>query len=80
MCPDTVCNDLILENVGFQAAATGMTQLSIEFVCIAGEDVALGAPVEYIQLKGTTYDAPAVCKYTGNKYYSDDWMHHTGGH
>ncbi|KAK9840299.1 hypothetical protein WJX74_007131 [Apatococcus lobatus] len=44
------------------------------------EDPALGAPVEYIQLKGTTYDAPAVCKYTGNKYYSEDWMHHTGGH
>lgn len=48
-------------------------------VC-AGEDPALGAPVEYIQLKGTTYDKPAVCKYTGNKYYSDDWAHHAGGH
>ena len=48
--------------------------------CGTGEDVALGAPVEYIQLKGTTYDKPAVCKYTGNKYYSDDWMHHAGGH
>ena len=36
----------------------------------AGEDPALGAPVEYINLKGTTYDNPAVCKYTGNKFYS----------
>ncbi|CAK0741333.1 hypothetical protein CVIRNUC_001317 [Coccomyxa viridis] len=37
------------------------------------EDPALGAPVEYIDLRGTTYESPAVCKYTGNKYYSDDW-------
>jgi NADH dehydrogenase (ubiquinone) Fe-S protein 6 len=40
------------------------------------DDPALGCPVEYINLKGTSYDNPAVCKYTGNKYYSDDWMHH----
>eukprot|EP00878_Enallax_costatus_P003006 GHUV01003204.1.p1 GENE.GHUV01003204.1~~GHUV01003204.1.p1 ORF type:complete len:161 (+),score=45.35 GHUV01003204.1:187-669(+) len=40
------------------------------------DDPALGCPVEYINLKGTSYDHPAVCKYTGNKYYSDDWMHH----
>jgi len=31
--------------------------------------------VEYINLRGTSKDNPAVCKYTGNKYYSDDWMH-----
>lgn len=31
--------------------------------------------VEYINLKGTTYEEPAVCKYTGNRYYSDDWKH-----
>jgi NADH dehydrogenase (ubiquinone) Fe-S protein 6 len=37
------------------------------------DDPALGCPVEYINLKGTTPDNPAVCKYTGNKYYSDDW-------
>jgi len=37
------------------------------------EDPALGAPVEYIDLRGTSYDSPAVCKYTGNKFYSDDW-------
>ncbi len=42
------------------------------------DDPGLGCPVEYINLKGTSYDNPAVCKYTGNKYYSDDWMH--GGH
>ena len=29
------------------------------------EDPALGAPVEYIDLRGTSYDSPAVCKYTG---------------
>jgi len=38
-----------------------------------GDDPSLGCPVEYISLKGTTKDNPAVCKYTGNKYYSDDW-------
>jgi len=37
------------------------------------ENPALGCPVEYISLKGTSIDNPAVCKYTGNKYYSDDW-------
>jgi NADH dehydrogenase (ubiquinone) Fe-S protein 6 len=37
------------------------------------DDPALGCPVEYISLKGTTRERPAVCKYTGNKYYSDDW-------
>ncbi|PSC68241.1 NADH dehydrogenase [ubiquinone] iron-sulfur mitochondrial [Micractinium conductrix] len=37
-------------------------------------DPALGCPVEYINLKGTTRENPAVCKYTGNKYYSDDWV------
>lgn len=42
--------------------------------CYGVEDPALGAPVQYINLKGTTRDSPAVCKYTGNKYYSDDWV------
>jgi NADH dehydrogenase (ubiquinone) Fe-S protein 6 len=37
------------------------------------ENPALGCPVEYISLKGTSKEHPAVCKYTGNKYYSDDW-------
>ena len=41
------------------------------------DDPALGCPVEYINLKGTSRENPAVCKYTGNKYYSDDWA---GGH
>lgn len=31
--------------------------------------------VEYINLKGTSKENPAVCKYTGNRYYSDDWKH-----
>lgn len=31
----------------------------------AGDDPALGCPVEYIDLRGTSYDNPAVCKYTG---------------
>jgi NADH dehydrogenase (ubiquinone) Fe-S protein 6 len=38
-----------------------------------GDDPALGCPVEYINLKGTSKDNPAVCKYTGAKYYSEDW-------
>lgn len=25
------------------------------------------------QLRGTSVDKPAVCKYTGLRYYSDDW-------
>ncbi|KAG2442658.1 hypothetical protein HXX76_002742 [Chlamydomonas incerta] len=37
------------------------------------DDPALGCPVEYINLKGTSKENPAVCKYTGNRYYSDDW-------
>ena len=36
-------------------------------------DPSLGCPVEYISLKGTTKEKPAVCKYTGLKYYSDAW-------
>lgn len=39
------------------------------------EDHATGAPVQYISLKGTSREHPAVCKYTGNKYYSEDWRH-----
>jgi len=35
-----------------------------------GDDPALGCPVEYINLKGTTRDRPAVCKYTGAKYWA----------
>jgi len=37
----------------------------------AADDPALGAPVEYIDLRGTTREKPATCKYTGNKYYTD---------
>eukprot|EP00884_Botryococcus_braunii_P003479 jgi/Botrbrau1/13131/Bobra.0187s0086.1 len=40
------------------------------------DDPALGCPVEYIDLRGTSIDNPAVCKYTGNRFYSDDWAHH----
>lgn len=42
------------------------------------DDPALGCPVEYINLRGTSKENPAVCKYTGNKYYSDPhtWMQH----
>ncbi len=43
--------------------------------CYGSEDPTLGAPVSYLSLKGTSYDKPAVCKYTGLKYYSDDWMY-----
>lgn len=38
-------------------------------VAPADDDPALGCPVEYINLKGTSRENPAVCKYTGNKYY-----------
>jgi hypothetical protein len=27
------------------------------------------------QLRGTSFDKPAVCKYTGLRYYSEDWQH-----
>lgn len=37
----------------------------------AADDPALGAPVEYIDLRGTTREKPATCKYTGNTYYSE---------
>lgn len=37
------------------------------------DDPGLGCPVEYINLKGTSRENPAVCKYTGNKYYSNAW-------
>jgi NADH dehydrogenase (ubiquinone) Fe-S protein 6 len=42
------------------------------------DDPALGCPAEYIDLRGSTAEAPAVCKYTGNRYYSLDWKE--GGH
>lgn len=40
------------------------------------EDTTLGCPVEYIDLRDTSYDKPAVCKYTGNKYYWDGTPDH----
>jgi NADH dehydrogenase (ubiquinone) Fe-S protein 6 len=39
------------------------------------DDASLGSCVQYISLKGTTRENPAVCKYTGMKYYSDAWKH-----
>jgi NADH dehydrogenase (ubiquinone) Fe-S protein 6 len=39
-----------------------------------GDEPGLGSPVEYIDLRGTTLEAPAVCKYSGNKFYSDSWF------
>jgi NADH dehydrogenase (ubiquinone) Fe-S protein 6 len=35
-----------------------------------GGDPALGCPVEYINLKGTTRERPAVCKYTGDRFWA----------
>uniref|UniRef100_A0A061QQ83 Nadh:ubiquinone oxidoreductase 13 kDa subunit n=1 Tax=Tetraselmis sp. GSL018 TaxID=582737 RepID=A0A061QQ83_9CHLO len=40
------------------------------------EDTTLGCPVEYIDLRDTSYERPAVCKYTGNKYYWDGTPDH----
>lgn len=37
------------------------------------DDPSLGCPVEYINLKGSSRENPKFCKYTGNRYYSDDW-------
>lgn len=34
----------------------------------AADDPSLGCPVEYIDLRGTSVDSPAVCKYTGKCY------------
>lgn len=42
---------------------------------LTGDDPNLGCPVEYIDLKGSSKENPVVCKYTGNKFYSDDWMY-----
>ncbi len=49
--------------------------LCLSDLCLlcTGENPALGCPVEYINLKGSSREHPVVCKYTGNKYYSDDW-------
>jgi hypothetical protein len=45
---------------------------------LAADDPLLGCPVEYISLKGTSYDKPAVCKYTGNKVGPGVWAVETG--
>lgn len=47
-------------------------------VCVAHPPLSLLLQVEYINLRGTSKENPAVCKYTGNKYYSDPhtWMAH----
>lgn len=42
------------------------------------DDASLGSCVQYISLKGTSKENPAVCKYTGLKYYSDAWKHGAG--
>lgn len=39
--------------------------------CWGGGSVALGHPVEYINLDGTTSEDPAVCKYCGLRYHLD---------
>lgn len=42
-------------------------------ISYGSDDPALGCPAEYIDLRGTSIDKPAVCKYTGNKFYSNAW-------
>lgn len=37
--------------------------------CWGGGDVALGHPIEYISLDGTTAEDPAVCKYCGLRFF-----------
>lgn len=56
----------------------GTEPIKVDSMVVAStgsEDDSLGCPVEYISLKGTTRENPAVCKYTGLKYYSDAWRH-----
>ena len=79
----------MLRGFGARARALASAKLSVPFPppsqtnivnkqnTLSADDPALGCPVEYINLKGTSRENPAVCKYTGNKYYSDDWA---GGH
>jgi NADH dehydrogenase (ubiquinone) Fe-S protein 6 len=43
-----------------------------------GGDPALGCPVEYINLRGTTRENPAVCKYTGDRFWAP--KEYWGGH
>ncbi len=48
--------------------------LSVACTGLDGEDAfELGSPVQFISLKGTSRERPAVCKYTGRKWWSDDW-------
>jgi hypothetical protein len=62
---------------GFQAGGSTQRLLTAEVAkcpglglpARTGDDPNLGCPVEYISLKGTSYDKPAVCKYTGNKVW-----------
>ena len=65
LCPLMHC-DLKLQTI------TGAREAAVlpDMCSHADEDVALGCPVEYISLKGTSKEKPAVCKYTGLKYYS----------
>ena len=54
--------------------------LTVACTGVDGEDgYSLGGPVQFISLKGTSRERPAVCKYTGRKYYSEDWRD-GGGH
>jgi len=65
-------NAFVLCCVSHSATFVNLSAHSFCLTC-AGENPALGCPVEYINLKGSSREHPVVCKYTGNKYYSDDW-------
>lgn len=63
---------------GLVAISHGGYFFETPFVPIEGfldPDPALGCPTEYIDLRGTSYEHPAVCKYTGYRFYSDAWKH-----
>ncbi len=48
--------------------------LSVACTGLDGDDAfEMGSPVQFISLKGTSRERPAVCKYTGRKWWSDDW-------
>ncbi len=48
-----------------QECVSTASSLFAKCFCGAADDPSLGCPVEYIDLRGTSVDSPAVCKYTG---------------
>jgi hypothetical protein len=86
MC-DLVCMQLPTSSTNAAAAAQvcqcvgwfpSSAYSTLPDLYFAAAAAAVTVQVEYINLRGSSYDNPAVCKYTGNKYYSDPhtWLAH----